>query len=68
MNKPTDQEDDIHYYSSAEIQFAFENQARNPIFQKIEKGFIYSLFGVCFYFALIVLGGGFIAQYQAKDK
>ena len=68
MNKPTDQEDDIHYYSSAEIQFAFENQARNNIFQKIEKWFIYSLFGVCFYFALIVLGGDFIAQYQAKDK
>jgi|GEM_PF-4184510 hypothetical protein len=68
MNKPTDQEDDIHYYSSAEIQFAFENQARNHIFQKIEKWFIYSLFGVCFYFALIVLGGDFIAQYQAKDK
>ena len=68
MNKPTDQEDDIHYYSSAEIQFAFENQARNHIIQKIEKWFIYSLFGVCFYFALIVLGGDFIAQYQAKDK
>ena len=39
MNKPTDQEDDIHYYSSAEIQFAFENQARNHIFQKDEEGF-----------------------------
>ena len=67
MNKPTDQ-DDIHYYSSAEIQFAFENQAKNNIFQKIEKWFIYLLFGMCFYFALIVLGGDFIAQYQAKDK
>ena len=67
MNKPTDQ-DDIHYYSSAEIQFAFENQAKNNMFQKIEKWFIYLLFGMCFYFALIVLGGDFIAQYQAKDK